>query len=298
MSLVPRLISVGARLCFLAAVIGSCALTLSSRAQYNLSELPEDRQGVDVFEHRGEMVPLDTPLTNAEGDAVTLADYFDGTRPVVLILGYYSCPLLCDIVFHKAQEGFNDLAWTLGKEYRVVTISIDPDDTPALATQRQESLHSGYKLPIVNHGWDFLVGEQASIDAIASAVGFSYKVLPEVGQFSHPAALTFLTPDGEISNYLIGLVYPEKQLRLALTDASQGRVGSLFDRVLLYCHVFDPNAGAYVWHARTIMNIGAIATVIVLATAIGVLLLRERSAKRARNARKNQLPSGVTPQPE
>ncbi|MFG0256744.1 MAG: SCO family protein [Phycisphaerales bacterium JB043] len=267
--------------CLLAALlVFVCAMGAS--AQYSLKELPEERQGVDVFERRGDVVPSDIVFTDSRGETVTLGDYFDGERPVILIMGYYTCPLLCDIVFHKAQQGFNDLAWTMGKEYRVVTVSIDPEDTPEAARERQESLLGGYKREVSPESWEFLVGDQASIDALAGSIGFSYKALPEVEEFSHPAALTFLSPDGEISNYLIGLVYPEKQLRLALTEAAEGKVGSLFDKVLLFCHVYDLEAGAFVWEAMTIMRIGATAVAIALGSFVFLLFRRERRARQRR----------------
>jgi protein SCO1/2 len=269
---------------------------MAASAQYNLPELPEERQDVDVLEKRGDSIPRELTFTNASGETVALADYFDDEKPVILIMGYYSCPLLCDIVFHKAVQGFNDLAWTMGKEYRVLTVSIDPEDTPEHALERQDTLHGAYKLPVPARGWDFLVGDQESITTLADSIGFSYKALPEVGEFSHPAALTFLSPEGSISNYLVGLVYPEKQLRLALTESAEGKVGTLFDRVLLFCHVYDAEAGAFVWEAMTIMRIGASGVAILLGSFVGLLFLRERRARTRRDSNPDtkSLPHGAT----
>jgi len=270
-------------------VIGAALLSLAfaspAHAQLLKDEHPAEGLGVDVVEKRGEQIPLDLTFTDSEGREASLAEYFDGERPVCLILGYYDCPLLCVRIFNGAQEGFNDLGFTLGKEFRALSVSIDHTNTASIAAGKQAAMLAGYnRMPGGEDPWPFLVGDASSARELADGVGFQYRFLPKSGEFSHPAVMIVLTPDGVVSNYLYGVSFPARQVRLALLDASEGRIGSLFDKVLLFCHIYDPASGAYSLQAFRVMQVGATLTVVVLAAFIGGLFLTDRLRKRRRQA--------------
>lgn len=258
-----------------------CAAPARATAQTLQSEVPEPMRGVDVAERRGESLPLNLEYTDARGRTVRLADYFDGRRPVVLLLGYYDCPLLCDVVFNKTLQAFKSLKLTLGEDYRAVTISFDHTNTTAQAAGKQAAMLAGYDGERGEAPWAFLTSSATNAKAIAEAVGYTYKYLPESGEFSHPAAIVVVSPDGVVSNYLYGVQFPERQMRLALLDAADGKVGDFFDKVLLYCYHYDPAAGSYAIQARKVMNIAGALTAIGLGSVIAGLFWMERRRRRA-----------------
>lgn len=254
------------------------------RAQQLLDKPPAEKLGTQLTEKRGDKIPLDLEFTDAQGKPVMLRDYFDGKRPVVLILGYYTCPLLCTVVFNGAQKAFNEVAFTLGDEYRAVTVSFDHTNTTAEAAGRQAAMLAGYKTDVAPKSWDFLTSDAANARKLADAVGYHYVYLPESGEFSHPAAIVILTPDGTVSNYMYGVSFPAKQLRLALLDAADGKIGGIFDKILLYCYHFDPKANTYALQAFRVMQVAGLATVVLLGGAIGYLFWsgsRRKAAPRA-----------------
>jgi len=243
-------------------------------------ELPEAMQGVDVQEKRGHTLPLDLTFTDARGETVLLRDLFDGELPVVLLLGYYDCPLLCDLVFNKTLTAFKELNLTLGKDYRAVTISFDHTNTTAEAAGKQAAMLAGYDGEERERPWAFLTASAGNARAIADVVGYTYKYLPETGEFSHPAAICIVSPEGVVSNYLYGVEFPERQLRLALLDAADGRIGGVFDKILLFCYHYDPDAGSYAVMGRRVMTIGAILTAVTLGGFLGAMFWLDRRRTR------------------
>ena len=284
----------------LAAPLVACALLAfasPSPAQMFLPDGPEEFQGVDIIERRGEQVPLDTPLITAEGERVVLGDYFDGERPVVLVLAYYTCPMQCQLVMNASMDAFKKLNWDLGDEYRAINVSFDPRDTPEDAQQWRDDLYYGYTkakdAPVDGDGWEFFNAAEEDSRAICDAVGFGYKYVPSAGDYSHPSAIIVLSPDGTVSNYLYGINYPEDQLKLALQDADDGKIGSLYDKVLFRCFLYDPNANSYVADAMLLMRISAGLTVALLSGGIGLLALQSRrKARRSDSLDTNTLPVG------
>jgi len=258
----------------------SGAVGAPAQGQVLQDELPEAMQGVDVQEKRGHTLPLDLTFTDARGETVLLRDLFDGELPVVLLLGYYDCPLLCDLVFNKTLTAFKELNLTLGKDYRAVTISFDHTNTTAEAAGKQAAMLAGYDGEEGKRPWAFLTASAGNARAIADAVGYTYKYLPETGEFSHPAAICIVSPEGVVSNYLYGVEFPERQLRLALLDAADGRIGGVFDKILLFCYHYDPDAGSYAVMGRRVMTIGAILTAITLGGFLGVMFWLDRRRTR------------------
>lgn len=238
------------------------------------SVVPAELQGVGVDERPGALAPPDVALTDQDGRPVRLGDYLDGKRPVLLVLAYYRCPMLCTLVLNGLSEGLRKLAWTAGDRFRVVTVSIDPRDTPEIARGKRQSYVAAYGRDPGTRGWDFLVGAEGEVERLARAVGFRYRYDERTEQYAHAAAAFVLTPDGRLARTLYGVLYPEATLRLALGEASLGRLSSVWDKVLLYCFHYDPKAGSYVASARNLMRLGGAVTLGALALLLGWLWRR------------------------
>ncbi len=235
---------------------------------------------VDVEERLGDSLPLDLPFVDHDGRAVTLREYFDGTVPVVLTLNYYGCPMLCGLQLNAFTDTLREMEWAPGENFRVVTVSIDPDEDASLAAAKR-----GSHLQALGRGtdieWTFLTGEAEAIDALADGIGYRYVYVEESGEYAHPSVLTFASPDGRISRYLHGLVYEPRDVRFALLEASEGRIGSPVDHIVLACYMYDPEAGGYVRNAFLFMRAGATVGLLVLAALLAVLWrteLRRRAA--------------------
>ena len=263
-----------------AAVAAWCALGLLAprvaRAQRS-EPLPKQLEGVGITEHPGARLPLDLEFTAEDGKPVLLSQYFAAGRPVILTLNYYRCPMLCGLLLNGLVDGLKELSWTPGREFEIVTVSIDPQESPKLAMLKKESYISDYGRAGAAAGWHFLTGREANIRALADAVGFHYRWDEEQQQFAHPAGIFIATPDGRIARYLYGVLFEPKTLRLSLAEASNGRVGTTTDQFLLYCFHYDANAGRYVVAATNIMRLGGAATALIV--GVWLLLAWRRSAR-------------------
>lgn len=247
-------------------------LSTSARAE----DLPPELEEVDVVERLGERVPLDLTFTDAAGNEVTLADYVDGELPVLLTLNYFECPMLCGLQLNALLDALREMDWTPGEQFRIVTISIDPDEGPELAAPKQR----GYLDELDREGaeWAFLTGDLANIEAVAEAVGFGFNYVPDQDEYAHPAALMFLSPDGMISRYLVGLMYEPRDVKFALLEAADGKVGSPVEQLILSCFVYDPETGGYVQNAMFIMRVGGLVTVLLLGVFLTLMWRRDRDA--------------------
>ena len=290
----------------LAWIAGACAVALlalsasPARSQVNMAQPPEDLVGIEVFEKRGERVPLDTVLVNDQGEEVLLGDFFDGRRPVLLSLVYYDCPMLCKLMLADKQKAIREQRWNLGEDYIALANSFDHRNTTADAVRARTIYADRMVRPRstpeqVRDGWRFLLASKENAKVVADSVGFTYRYLPRSGEFSHPMVLMVLTPEGEVSNYLYGrygVQFDERQLRLSLADASDGRLGSVFERIAMWCYVYDPDAGVYTAQAMRIMQLGAGSTAVALGALIGGLFWTSR-----RNAARDLARAGATPAP-
>ena len=253
-------------------------MLVASGASGAAEKLPAELKGVTIAERLGKTLALDTPFVDHLGQQVTLARYFKGDLPVVLTLNYYRCKTLCSLQLNALVAGFQELGWPIGKKFRVVTISINPQEGPRLAKAKRQSY-----LDVLNQGeveWSFLVGKKSDIDRVADAVGFRYRLIKKTGEYAHPAAIYVLSPTGKISRYLYGVRYPGQQLKFALMDASEGKVGTTVDRLILSCFHYDPTDGQYGPFAFGIMRLGGVVTVIGLTLFLGLLWRRERRKNR------------------
>ncbi|MFT4703717.1 MAG: protein SCO1/2 [Bradymonadia bacterium] len=238
-------------------------------------DLPRDLVGVDVDEHLGSSVPLDLLFTNTVGEQVRLADYVNGDVPVILTLNYFECPMLCGLQLNAFVDTLKQVAWLPGDEFRIVTVSINPDEGPSMSAPKRE----GYLDELDREGaeWVFLTGDEANINALADAVGFEFNFIDETGEYAHPALLTFLSPEGVVTRYLYGLAYEERDVRLALFEAADGQIGTTVHRLILSCYVYDPERGSYVQDAMMFMRLGGALFVLALAGFLAFWWRRERA---------------------
>ena len=237
---------------------------------------PEELQNITIVEHLNAALPLDAAFTDELNHPVTLKQYFQtSTRPVILQLGYYGCPMLCDLISRGVTDSLKEVELTAGKDFDVVFISIDPTESYGLAQKKKRSYVTEYARAGSESGWHFLTGKQDQIEKVSRAFGFNYKWIPSAAQFSHPAAIAICTPDGKISRYLYGVKFDEKTLRLSLVEASAGKIGTTTDHFLLTCFRYDGKQGKYAMTAIALMRFGGAATVIILGSTLFVLFRRE-----------------------
>lgn len=241
---------------------------------------PAELRNIGIDEKNGHVLPLDLKFVDETGQRVELRKYFNNKRPVVLQLSYFGCPTLCSLVSNGLVESLNDLTLTMGKEFDVINVSFDPAETARLAGLKKQSFLDAYNRPAGAEAWHFLTGNPAEIKQLTDAVGFRYKWVESSKQFSHPAALVLLTPDGKISRYLYGVKFEPRTLRLSLVEASEGKIGTTVDRFLLTCFHYDSYAGRYTPVAMTIMRGAGVVTVLAVAAVIVGLIRRERRRER------------------
>lgn len=238
--------------------------------------LPQQLENVGITENLGGKVDLNLAFTNEAGERVALGDYFRRGKPVMLSLAYYSCPNLCNYHLNGVKDALRNMNWTTGTEFEYVVVSIDSKETPKLAADKKANYVKAYGRPGAEKGWHFLVGDEASIQALAQQVGFKYSWDEKGQQWAHSAAAIVLTPAGEISRYLFGIVFDAQTMRLSLVEAGQGNVGSLVDRLILYCFHYDPKASKYTLYAMNVMRGGAILVVLVIFAFLLPFWLRQR----------------------
>jgi protein SCO1/2 len=264
------------------AVMACCGLASAQIADRAVPALDE----VGVEEHLDAKLPLDLEFIDENGDTVRLGDFFDGERPVILTLNYYRCPMLCGLMLNGVVDGLEQMDWTPGVEFEMVTISIDPLETPELAKAKKQNYLKRYQRPAAARGWHFLTGKQSNITRLAETVGFGYTYDAESDQYAHAAVIFVNTPDGRVARYLYGIEYPPKSLRLALLEASEGKIGSALDQIILYCYHYDPDSRRYAPVAMNIMRVGGGATALILGVSLGSLWIRELR-RRKRTEKRN-----------
>lgn len=267
-------------------------------AQVLHDTLPGEIDGLEIEDRRGERIPRDIPLINAQGESVLIGDYFESERPTVLLLVYYSCPKMCEVMLGHMNEVINDVTFDVGEDYQVVVVSFDHRNTTSMAKNKEIYHHAAYRRGLDEAGREsFLFHTARAQDArrLAESVGFDYRFLPQSGEFSHPSVMYVLTPDGRVSNYLSGIGYESKQLRVALLGASDGQIAeSLGDFFLHFCFVYDPAAGSWSANAMKVMQVAGVLSVLGVSTLVGGLHLTDRVRKRRRKSGKNKTNSAAT----
>lgn len=273
--LLERSKSIAARVWLFAATAALALLVypVASEAQLqgpvqDIGVRPSLLKEVGVDQKLNKQIPLDLTFRDEHGQPVQLRDYF-GQKPVIISLVYYDCPMLCTQVLNGLESSLKLLPMDIGKQFNVVTVSIDPTERPVLAEAKQ-ALYTGiYGRPGAAAGWHFLTGNEPQIRQLADALGFRYAYDPDSKQFAHASAITLLTPEGKISRYFYGIQYASRDLRLGLVEASKGKIGTPVDQVLLFCYHYDPVTGKYgLLISRVIQAAGALTVL-----AIGILML-------------------------
>ena len=252
--------------------VASCLAASPLHAQIARTSL-DGTNGVGIDDLSGTKLPLQARFKDSAGNEITLGSLFDGKRPVILSFNYAECPLLCKLQLTGLVESLTQLEWTAGQEFRVVSISIDPNETiqqAAIAKQKHVEL---YGRANAADGWSFLTGSPDSIADTADAAGFRYKFLPKQREYSHSAAAIVCMPDGVIARYLYGVQFDPETVRLTLAEAGDGKIGSPMDKLLLFCFRYDSATGKYAPAAWNLMRLGAISTILVLSA----MILRFRS---------------------
>ena len=234
---------------------------------------PPQLQQVTFKQRLGEQLPLDARLRDEAGADVTLGDYFRTGRPVVLAFVYYRCPMLCTQVMNGISSALKVLPFAVGKDFDVVLVSFDPRDTPADAAEKKRTHLQYWSTEATAPNWHFLTGDEASVRRITSTAGFTYHWEERTQQFAHVSGLLVVTPDGHLSRYFYGIEYSPKELRLALVESGEGKVGSVIDELLLYCFHYDPEAGRY---GAVVMNLIRLGGVVTLAVMAGFFLVSRR----------------------
>jgi protein SCO1 len=242
--------------------------------------IPKQVEEVTIDQKLGESIPLDVMLTDSHGKATKSVFYFDGKRPVLLTLNYSDCPVLCNVQLNALVETLNQLNLRLGKDFQILTVSIDPkESTERVRQTKQRYVELLDQQPGAAEGWHFCTARESSIKRLADAVGFRYTYDKQTGEYYHPAMLAFVSPDGVISRYSLDVAFPPEQTKLALIDASNGTIGSPVDQFIMWCFSYDPDRGSYVLAAWRLMRLGAATTVaILLATLLPYWIGRKRSA--------------------
>jgi protein SCO1/2 len=231
---------------------------------------PPGLKNVGIEQNLNEQIPPGLTFRDETGKAVTLADYF-GKKPMILNLVYYQCPMLCGEVLTGLESALRVLKFDVGKEFDVLTVSFDPKETPEMASAKKAEYLKRYGRSGAVDGWHFLTGPASSIDALTKAAGFQYQYDPKSGQFAHATAIMVLTPEGTIAQYYYGVEFAPKDLRLGLIQASENKIGTVVDQVLLYCYHYDPDTGKYGAIISRVLQLAAGATVLILGTFLIVM---------------------------
>ena len=271
-------------LAFAALVLASTAAAqLASDPMQSVGVRPDLLKQVGIDQKLNQSVPLNLTFRDEHGQTVQLGQYF-GQKPVILTLVYYNCPMLCTQILNGVESGLKELPMDIGKQFNVVTVSIDPSEGHVLAEVKQEMYTGMYGRPGAAQGWHFLTGDEPQIKQLADAVGFRYAYDPETKQFAHASAIMILTPEGKISRYLYGIQFPSRDLRLGLDEASEGKIGSPVDAILLFCYHYDPHTGKYGLLISHVIQAGGALTLLVLGALVLVLFRGEHYALPGRKA--------------
>jgi protein SCO1/2 len=246
------------------------------------NEVPAQLREVTFKQRLNEQLPLDAVFRDDAGRQVTLGQYF-GTRPVILAFVYYQCPMLCTQVMNGLSSALKVIPFGAGRDYDVVLVSFDPRDTPAIAAEKKRA-HLEYWSTQADAGaWHLLTGDEATIRRVTSSAGFTYQWDERSGQFAHVSGVLVVTPDGRLSRYFYGVEYSPKELRLALVESGEGRVGSAIDELLLYCFHYDPESGRYGLLVMNLVRLGGVMTMLFIGASL--FLLRRREPRQAAHGR-------------
>jgi protein SCO1/2 len=254
-------------------------------AGFARAEAPQGEFGVKAvlkevgFDQKlGESVPANASFLTEEGKTVRLGDLL-GDKPVVLVPVYYECPALCTLTLNGTLRTLRALSFTAGNEFKVVAFSFNPRETPELAAKKKKTYTDEYRRPGSESGWTFLTGKESDIRLLTDAIGFRYTYDERTKTYAHAGGLLVLTPKGRIARVFFGSEFSPRDLKFALMEASEDRIGTATDQALMFCYQYDPLTGTYGVAIRRLLVSSGILTVLALAAFIGVSLRRETRRK-------------------
>ena len=239
-------------------------------------EMPKELEGVGIDEKLGAQMDLTMPVKDEDGNIVPLSTYFHGDKPVILSLVYFSCPHLCNFHLNGLADGMKSMAWSPGQNFEVLSISIDPKEGPQLAARKKDSYVRLLGKPEAAKGWHFLTADQPVIDQLSKTTGFKFKWNEESKDWMHASAAIIMTPKGVISRYLPGIEFQAQDLKLALLEASNGKIGAMADKLIMFCYQYDSHTNKYSLVVWRIMQLGGVLTVLVLGFVLVPFWLRAR----------------------
>jgi protein SCO1 len=242
------------------------------------NETPRELRDIGIDEQLGRPLDLGVPVLADNGEAVTLGKYFNSGRPVLFTVVYYNCASLCNLHLNGVTDALKELKMTAGREFELVALSMDARETPALAAAKKANYLRAYGRPEAADGWHFLTGPAASIERVTKSIGFKFRWDEATKQFAHASAAVIATPNGVVSRYIHGIQPRPSDLRLALLDASGGRIGNIIDKIVMFCFRYDPHKSKYTLYAWNIMRIGVIATLLIAAVLLVPMWWRERGS--------------------
>jgi len=261
----------------IAAIITFCPVAYAA-GETTIAERGAALKSVTVDEQLGKKINPNLIFTSEAGEKVRIGDYFTDGKPVLLTLNYYSCATLCSAQLNGLLSSLKQLDWTAGKEFRIITVSIDPKEKPALAQSKRanylKELGKGDKIE-----WHFWVGDRSQIKSLANSVGFRYAYDPIAKQYAHPAVISFVSPIGVVSRYLYGIQYKARDMKFSLIEAAEGRVGTVVDKVIMSCFAYDYTVGKYTPTAFGIMRLGGLISLLCL-TAFTLVMWRKELTGR------------------
>ncbi len=267
----------------LLALLFSLLLASPATAQV-VTGVPADLEGVDITPRLGETIPLGDLFYDEDGREVTMGSYVNGDKPVLLVLAYFECPMLCTLVMNGTVKAMQNITLVPGRDFELVLVSFDPRETPAMAGPKKRSYLKLYGSDATADGWHFLTGSEESIRSLTDAVGFHFQWVEERQEYAHGSGIFFLTPDGVLSRFLGGIVFEPLDVRLALLEAAQGKIGNLGEQIVLFCYHYDPTTGRYAPAAAQIMSIASGFSVIFLAAFLGFWWRRDLNRTKENNA--------------
>ena len=259
--------------------VALCLAIFLSCAAHAQTANPPILTDVGIDQKLNAQIPPDLIFKDENGATVQLGQYF-GKRPIVLTLVYYKCPMLCTMVLNDLNKVLGAMQMNVGEQFDILTVSFDPTETPDLAAKKKHQYVHTYGRPHAEEGWHFLTGDEDSIKKLTDTVGFRYAWDPKWKQYAHASGIMVITPDGKVSKYFYGVEYSARDLRLALTEASNGKIGSLSDITLLYCFHYDPSTGKYSLDVTRAVQVGAILTMACIGTFWFMMF---RQGKRVHN---------------
>lgn len=247
------------------------------------TERPKEIEGVGIKEQLGKQLDLSLPFKNEEGQDVTLSTFINGSKPIIISPVYYNCPGLCNFHLNGLTEGLQGMDWNPGQKFEILAVSFDSKETPDLAKNKKANYMKVYNRPGTEAGWHFLTGSEDTIKKLTQSLGFEFKWNEKANEWSHASAAIVISPDGKISRYLPGIVFEPKNIKLALTEAGEGKVGTIVDSLVLYCFQYNPHKSGYTLAAFKLMKVAGLITVIVLAFWLLPVWIRSRRADEPRS---------------